>query len=74
VRLLVEDDGAGIAPGDVDHIFEPFYTSRPTGSGLGLAVARAIVDAHDGTIAARSTPGSGSTFEVRLPLAGGGPA
>jgi signal transduction histidine kinase len=71
VRLLVEDNGPGIAPGDVDHIFEPFYTSRPTGSGLGLAVARAIVDAHDGTIAVRSTPGNGSTFEVRLPLAGG---
>jgi signal transduction histidine kinase len=76
-RLEVQDSGAGIAPDELPHIFERFYRgdasrSRATGnSGLGLAIARAIIEAHGGTIAVRSAPGSGTCFTLRLPLAPG---
>jgi two-component system sensor histidine kinase BaeS len=73
-RIEVQDSGAGIAPQDLPHIFERFYRgdasrTRATGnSGLGLAIARAIIEAHGGTIEVRSTPGSGTCFTLRLPL------
>ncbi|MDB4966283.1 MAG: Chemotaxis protein methyltransferase CheR [Myxococcales bacterium] len=73
--LSVTDSGIGIAPTDLQHIFEPFRrtgASRETapGVGLGLSVARRIVEAHGGRIEVESTLGAGSTFRVRLPLAG----
>ena len=73
--LAVQDTGIGIAPEDAGRIFEPFLRldaarARETGgAGLGLAIARAIVLAHGGTLALRSEPGAGSSFIVRLPLA-----
>lgn len=75
VRVAVADDGAGIDPADLPHLFDRFYRGdkararRPGGggSGLGLAIARTIVEAHGGTLAARSTPGRGATFTVTLP-------
>lgn len=69
--IRVIDTGIGIAPQDQEQIFQPFYrvVSEVEGTGLGLSIARAIVEAHGGTIAVESTPGSGSTFIVRLPLA-----
>jgi two-component system OmpR family sensor kinase len=76
-RIEVQDSGAGIAADELPHIFERFYRgdasrSRATGnSGLGLAIARAIIEAHGGTIAVRSAPGSGTCFTLRLPLAPG---
>ena len=69
----VQDDGPGIAEVDQPHVFERFYRADQarTGSsghtGLGLAIAKAIVDNHGGTIALRSAPGKGACFEVRLP-------
>jgi signal transduction histidine kinase len=77
--VSVRDSGIGIAPADAEKIFEPFHrtgTSRETapGVGLGLSVARRIVEAHHGRIDFDSTPGVGSTFCVRLPLAGSAPA
>ncbi|MBI5501435.1 MAG: HAMP domain-containing protein [Deltaproteobacteria bacterium] len=74
VELAVEDDGAGIPPEDLPRVFEPFFTTKPVGkgTGLGLSVARRIVEAHGGEITARSAPGHGSTFTVRLPAAAAG--
>jgi signal transduction histidine kinase len=73
VVLGVADTGIGIAATDRDQIFERFFrTDRATrraipGSGLGLAVVKAIVDAHGGTIAVTGAPGAGTTFRVELP-------
>lgn len=71
--LTVSDTGQGISPGDLPHIFERFYRadkvrSSNTGhSGLGLAITRAIVEAHGGSITVTSEPDQGSTFNVRFP-------
>jgi signal transduction histidine kinase len=73
VQIEVSDQGAGIAPEDCERIFEKFYrgkhgaTLAVRGTGLGLAVARQLVEAHGGTIGVRSRLGAGSTFWVRLP-------
>jgi len=67
VRVAVEDDGPGIAPEVLPHVFERHVSGRPGGAGLGLAVARRIVEAFDGRVAVRSEPGRGATFEVVLP-------
>jgi two-component system, OmpR family, sensor kinase len=71
-EIAIDDSGPGITPEDQARIFEPFYRgagSAAPGVGLGLATVRRIVEAHEGTIACRSTVGVGSTFVVRLPLA-----
>jgi two-component system OmpR family sensor kinase len=71
--LSVADDGTGIPPGDLQRIFERFYQSDTArsnkGAGLGLSIARWIVEQHHGTIAARNNNGPGATFTVTLPLA-----
>jgi signal transduction histidine kinase len=63
----VEDDGAGLTEEARAHLFEPFYSSKPSGTGLGLATARRLVAAHDGTIAAAARPGGGTRFTIELP-------
>ena len=65
--LSVTDDGPGIAPRLHDKIFEPFYTTRFTGTGLGLAVVASLVSRSGGVIEVMSEPGSGTTFFVMLP-------
>ncbi|MBN2575888.1 MAG: PAS domain-containing protein [Deltaproteobacteria bacterium] len=65
--LSVRDTGVGIAKEDMDHIFEPFFSRKPGGTGLGLATTARIVEAHRGTIDVASEPGAGSTFTVRIP-------
>jgi two-component system, OmpR family, sensor kinase len=71
--LTVTDTGVGIPPEDIPHIFERFYRvdksrSRIQGkTGLGLAICKALVEAHSGSIQVRSQPGFGTTFDVRLP-------
>jgi two-component system sensor histidine kinase HydH len=70
VRIDVADTGAGIAAGDEERIFRPFYTTRAKGTGLGLAVARELVEAMGGRIGVQSTPGQGATFSVWLRAAG----
>ena len=68
VTLQVRDHGQGIDPELVDHVFQAFWRGPDSNSsGLGLAIVRAIVEAHDGTIDVSETPGGGATFEVRLP-------
>lgn len=70
VYLEVIDTGAGIAPEAMAKLFRPFHTTKPDGSGLGLATARKIVLAHGGTIEAQSEPGRGTKFTIALPAAG----
>lgn len=68
--LRVEDDGEGLPEGDVERLFEPFYTTKPegAGTGLGLAIARRIVRDHGGELSAGHSSAGGATFEIRLPL------
>lgn len=79
VRIEVSDSGIGISPTFIPYVFEPFrqadasWTRKHSGLGLGLAIAKAIVDLHGGTIEARSDgPGQGATFSITLPTAGYG--
>jgi two-component system sensor histidine kinase AtoS len=74
VRVEVEDTGAGIPASDSDRVFNPFFTTKDSGTGLGLALAHKIVDDHGGTIDFRSTPGAGTTFRVVLPIVADVPA
>lgn len=66
--LEISDTGHGIAEKDVEKIFDPFFSDKFVGRGLGLAVVLGIVRAHDGAVAVQSEPGRGSTFRVFLPL------
>ncbi len=67
VRLVIADTGPGIAPHDLPHLFEPFYTTKPSGTGLGLAVSYGIVQDHGGSIEVASSPGEGATFTLCFP-------
>ncbi|GBC85343.1 Sensor protein ZraS [bacterium HR11] len=67
VRLMIRDDGPGIPPEALARIWEPFYTTKPRGAGLGLSIVRNIVQAHGGEIRVRSEPGKGTEFEIFLP-------
>jgi signal transduction histidine kinase len=67
VRVSVCDSGCGIDPVAIGHIFEPFFTTKSKGMGMGLAIARSIINAHGGQISARRNPARGSTFEIVLP-------
>jgi len=64
----VSDTGCGIAPDRVAHIFQAYYSSRPHGTGLGLATAKKTIDAHNGNIRVESRVGKGSQFIISLPL------
>ena len=67
--ITVADEGKGISPENLDNIFRPFFTTKGHGTGLGLSLARRIVEAHGGSIRVRSQVGKGTQFEVRLPIA-----
>jgi signal transduction histidine kinase len=73
VKVSVRDEGIGISSEDLPHIFDGFYRGKSgqeaaAGHGIGLAVTRQIVEAHDGTVSVESTPGKGTTFTVSLPI------
>ena len=67
--FTVRDRGPGIPPEELERIFEPFSTTRPTGTGLGLAVAQRIVQMHGGTLTAADDPGGGASFRLAIPRA-----
>jgi PAS domain S-box-containing protein len=66
--IEVSDNGRGISEEDLTRIFNPFFTTRPGGTGLGLPAVRRIVRAHGGRVEVRSAPGEGSTFTIHLPF------
>jgi len=68
-RLAVTDTGRGIPPDELPRLFEPFYTTKENGTGLGLAVVHRIVEAHGGQVLVSSTLGAGATFALLLPAA-----
>ena len=70
VQLDVGDTGIGIPPEQRTQIFEPLYTTKPGGTGLGLYIVQEVVAAHGGQVAVQSTVGHGTTFTITLPLAG----
>jgi PAS domain S-box-containing protein len=67
VWVSVRDAGQGLAPGQTDRLFEPFYTTKPQGLGMGLAISRSIIEAHGGRLWAEPNAGPGATFRFSLP-------
>ncbi|HVV85223.1 MAG TPA: HAMP domain-containing sensor histidine kinase [Kofleriaceae bacterium] len=67
LRIAVRDHGPGLAEADLGRIFEPFFTRRTQGTGLGLAVSKRLVELHGGTIAARNAAGGGAELVIELP-------
>ena len=68
VQIAFIDSGCGIPPETIEKIFEPFYTTKERGTGLGLAITRQIIEHHHGNISIESTPGTGTTVRVTLPI------
>jgi signal transduction histidine kinase len=68
VSICVRDFGRGVSDDDVERIFEPFYTTKTTGMGLGLAICRTIIEEHGGTLRLAETHSHGSMFEIVLPV------
>ena len=67
VTITVADRGVGIAPEDMAHIFDPYFTTRRTGTGLGLPIARNIIEGLGGRIVVRSQPDAGTEMRIELP-------
>jgi len=72
VSIRISDTGCGLTAGEIDHIFDPEYTTKEKGLGLGLALAHEIIRGHGGEIRVESAVGVGTTFDVLLPLSDGG--
>ena len=68
-EIEIVDSGPGILAGRLEEIFEPFYTTKPNGMGMGLSIARTIVEAHEGRISVENNAGHGAAFRIVLPLA-----
>jgi signal transduction histidine kinase len=67
--VSVSDSGIGLAPEDVDHIFEAFFTRKSQGTGMGLPISRMIIESHGGRLWATANPSRGATFHFTLPNA-----
>jgi signal transduction histidine kinase len=70
LECVVADEGPGFAAGDLPHVFEPFYTRRRGGTGLGLALVHRIMEQHGGAVEAVNADGGGAVVRIRLPLGG----
>jgi signal transduction histidine kinase len=68
VNISITDNGTGIAEDTVQHLFEPFWTTKPAGTGLGLAISYRIIEAHGGTLSVESPPDGGCRFIITLPV------
>jgi signal transduction histidine kinase len=68
IRLSIQDSGVGILPEDMDKLFDPFFSTKEGGMGLGLSIAHRIIDQHHGKIEVESAPGKGTLFTVWLPI------
>lgn len=71
IKIVFKDSGIGINESDIDKIFNPFFTTKMDGTGLGLAIVHRIIEEHKGTISVASIEGTGTTFELLLPIEGG---
>jgi signal transduction histidine kinase len=69
IEISVNDTGPGLPPGKAGQIFDAFFTTKPQGSGMGLAISKSIVELHGGRIWANGNEGRGATFHFTLPLA-----
>jgi len=67
IKVKISDNGPGIPEKDIKDIFEPFYTTKAQGIGLGLAIALKIIEQHDGSITVKSQMGVGTSFEILIP-------
>ncbi|MBP8985967.1 MAG: hypothetical protein KBG12_09525, partial [Syntrophobacterales bacterium] len=67
VRVEVSDTGPGIGKDEVSRIFDPYFTTKSSGTGLGLAVVHKVVEAHGGELQVESVPGKGTTVSILLP-------
>ena len=71
VLVAVEDSGPGIKPESLDRLFDPFYTTKPGGMGMGLSICRSIIEAHGGRVWATTNEPQGAVFQFTLPRQGG---
>jgi signal transduction histidine kinase len=69
IQISIHDTGPGLPPGEADQIFDAFFTTKPQGSGMGLAISRSIVESHGGRLWANGDGGRGATFHFTLPAA-----
>jgi len=67
VELAVRDSGVGVDPDAVEKLFKPFYTTKPSGMGVGLSICRSIIENHDGRLWGEANDGPGATFSFRIP-------
>ena len=72
IEISVNDTGPGLPLGKADQIFDAFFTTKPQGSGMGLAISKSIVESHGGRIWATGDRGQGATFHFTLPAAATG--
>jgi signal transduction histidine kinase len=68
VFVVVRDSGPGLAAEALDHVFDPFHTTKPNGMGLGLSICRSIIEAHGGQLGASANVPRGATFKFTLPI------
>jgi signal transduction histidine kinase len=68
VLITIRDSGPGLDPKDFNHLFEAFYTTKPEGLGMGLAISRSIIEAHGGRLWAKAHAPKGAIFQFALPI------
>jgi two-component system sensor kinase FixL len=72
VKVAVSDHGTGLSADKLDKVFQPFYTTKRDGLGMGLSISRSIIDAHGGRLWAENNPKQGATFYFTMPVEGAG--